>query len=228
MPIVANVDGEFYPTGPDVAPADDRSAREDRWPRRCNSSKACTRCTTRARGSSSRSDRRKPCRDSPRTCSARQPRSCLAVHQSSQIRRRDRLQPGAVRALCRGVGPRDCGTGNCPSTLRGNGLRHPPVALHSVRGVPHITAVDAAAWLSNGPLTRPHRPVAITGAALGLPGTEHIFDDGNVARILRGDQFIDADPCAIPPRHARQTHHAAGQERKRRAASSSPSPMWRM
>ena len=37
-------------------------------------------------------------------------------------------------------------------------------------------------------------PVTITGAALGLPGTEHIFDDGNIARILRGDQFIDAIP----------------------------------
>jgi len=37
-------------------------------------------------------------------------------------------------------------------------------------------------------------PVTITGAALGLPGTERIFDDTNVARILRGDQFIDAIP----------------------------------
>jgi acyl transferase domain-containing protein len=37
-------------------------------------------------------------------------------------------------------------------------------------------------------------PVVITGAALGLPGTEHIFDDGNIARILRGDQLIDAIP----------------------------------
>ncbi|MBZ5619220.1 MAG: SDR family oxidoreductase [Acidobacteriia bacterium] len=37
-------------------------------------------------------------------------------------------------------------------------------------------------------------PVAITGAALGLPGTERIFDDANVARILRGDQFIDVIP----------------------------------
>src|SRR5271157_2287133 len=37
-------------------------------------------------------------------------------------------------------------------------------------------------------------PVAITGASLGLPGTEHIFDDGNVERILRGDQFIRAIP----------------------------------
>jgi hypothetical protein len=37
-------------------------------------------------------------------------------------------------------------------------------------------------------------PVTITGAALGLPGTEHIFDDGNIGRILRGDQFIDVIP----------------------------------
>ena len=37
-------------------------------------------------------------------------------------------------------------------------------------------------------------PVVITGAALGLPGTEHIFDDANIGRILRGDQFIDSIP----------------------------------
>ena len=36
--------------------------------------------------------------------------------------------------------------------------------------------------------------MAITGAALGLPGTEHIFGDDNVARILRGDQFITLIP----------------------------------
>ena len=38
-------------------------------------------------------------------------------------------------------------------------------------------------------------PVVITGAALGLPGTEHIFDDANIGRILRGDQFIDSIPA---------------------------------
>ncbi len=40
-------------------------------------------------------------------------------------------------------------------------------------------------------------PVVITGAALGLPGTDHIFDDGNLARILRGDQFIDLIPTRL-------------------------------
>jgi acyl transferase domain-containing protein/NAD(P)-dependent dehydrogenase (short-subunit alcohol dehydrogenase family)/acyl carrier protein len=38
-------------------------------------------------------------------------------------------------------------------------------------------------------------PVAITGAALGLPGTEKVFDDGNVARILHGEQLIDVIPA---------------------------------
>ncbi len=40
----------------------------------------------------------------------------------------------------------------------------------------------------------PVEPVVITGAALGLPGTERVFDDGNVARILHGDQFIKPIP----------------------------------
>ena len=40
----------------------------------------------------------------------------------------------------------------------------------------------------------PKAPVVITGAALGLPGTEHVFDDQNIVRILRGDQFIDSIP----------------------------------
>ncbi len=39
-------------------------------------------------------------------------------------------------------------------------------------------------------------PVVISGASLGLPGTDHVFDDSNVGRILAGQQFI----AAIPPR----------------------------
>jgi hypothetical protein len=37
-------------------------------------------------------------------------------------------------------------------------------------------------------------PVTITGAALGLPGVERVFDDENLARILDGQQFIDLIP----------------------------------
>ncbi|MBL1204958.1 MAG: SDR family NAD(P)-dependent oxidoreductase [Calditrichaeota bacterium] len=32
--------------------------------------------------------------------------------------------------------------------------------------------------------------VCITGAALGLPGTERVFDDSNIERLLNGEQFI--------------------------------------
>jgi acyl transferase domain-containing protein len=39
--------------------------------------------------------------------------------------------------------------------------------------------------------------VTITGAALGLPGTEHIFDDGNIGRLLHGDQLIDSIPTRL-------------------------------
>ncbi|OBI28615.1 beta-ketoacyl synthase [Mycobacterium sp. E1386] len=38
------------------------------------------------------------------------------------------------------------------------------------------------------------QPVVITGAALGLPGVERVFDDENIARILDGQQFIDTIP----------------------------------
>ena len=40
-------------------------------------------------------------------------------------------------------------------------------------------------------------PVVITGAALGLPGVERIFDDENVSRILSGQQFIDLIPRQV-------------------------------
>ncbi len=59
-------------------------------------------------------------------------------------------------------------------------------------------------------------PVVITGAALGLPGVEQVFDDGNIGRILAGEQFIHACPSRHAP-HGRHAHHAARQERVRRS-----------
>ncbi|MBI4747742.1 MAG: SDR family NAD(P)-dependent oxidoreductase [Acidobacteria bacterium] len=37
--------------------------------------------------------------------------------------------------------------------------------------------------------------VVISGAALGLPGVERVFDEANLGRILRGEQFIDVIPA---------------------------------
>ncbi|MGE5109635.1 MAG: SDR family NAD(P)-dependent oxidoreductase [Acidobacteriaceae bacterium] len=45
-----------------------------------------------------------------------------------------------------------------------------------------------------GPPASEFEPVVITGAGIGLPGPERIFADSNVERILRGDQFIDSIP----------------------------------
>ncbi|MBT8239775.1 MAG: acyltransferase domain-containing protein, partial [Acidimicrobiia bacterium] len=45
-------------------------------------------------------------------------------------------------------------------------------------------------------------PVAITGAALGLPGVEQVFDDGNIGRILAGQQLITALPQSARDRMA--------------------------
>src|SRR5579864_2971515 len=64
----------------------------------------------------------------------------------------------------------------------------------------HLMAevLERARKIQGEPDHRPAKqPVVITGAALGLPGTEHIFDDANLARILRGDQFIDLIPTRL-------------------------------
>ena len=45
------------------------------------------------------------------------------------------------------------------------------------------------------PSTKPF--VVITGAALGLPGAERIFDDANIGCMLQGEQFIDVIPMRL-------------------------------
>ena len=59
----------------------------------------------------------------------------------------------------------------------------------SVAAAPAGPAIDDAAPTAE--------PVVITGAALGLPGAPHVFDDANVARILHGEQGIDVIPTRI-------------------------------
>ena len=40
----------------------------------------------------------------------------------------------------------------------------------------------------------PTTPVCVTGAGLGLPGVSRVFDEENVQRLLRGEQFIKPIP----------------------------------
>ena len=55
--------------------------------------------------------------------------------------------------------------------------------------------LERAGWHHGDTSASANLQVGITGASLGLPGTERIFDDGNLERILRGDQFISAVPA---------------------------------
>ena len=47
------------------------------------------------------------------------------------------------------------------------------------------------------------------------PGTERIFDDDNLARLLHGEQLHRRDPARPARRDPRQAHHPPGQERRR-------------
>src|SRR4029079_2939811 len=64
-------------------------------------------------------------------------------------------------------------------------------------GAPSEPAATAAAARDTSRPARDEEPVVITGAAVGTPGTAKLFDDGNLARLLNGEQFIDVIPARI-------------------------------
>lgn len=82
------------------------------------------------------------------------------------------------RALC---GLYAAGLGFGPPAAAGTGTA-------TVATAPQ-TVVPSGRSAMNG-----EQPVVITGAALGLPGVERVFDEENIARILDGQQFIDTIP----------------------------------
>jgi acyl transferase domain-containing protein/acyl carrier protein len=49
----------------------------------------------------------------------------------------------------------------------------------------------------SGPDPLADEPIVITGAALGLPGVEKVFDDRNLARLLAGESLIDLIPLRL-------------------------------
>ena len=82
-------------------------------------------------------------------------------------------------------------------------LSPPPVdtsyAVHERAGSRAGVADDRAGSHMNvdGKGAGLRRPVVVSGAALGLPGTERLFDPSNVGRILRGEQLISAIPADL-------------------------------
>ncbi len=78
----------------------------------------------------------------------------------------------------------------------GNPLPISPSTSDRYTELGHLFAqvLDRGWELYQGQKPTKSEPVVITGASVGLPGTEHIFDDNNIACLLRGDQFIGPIP----------------------------------
>ncbi|SPF53310.1 Beta-ketoacyl synthase [Candidatus Sulfopaludibacter sp. SbA4] len=94
------------------------------------------------------------------------------------------------QALC-GLYAAGCGTG-IPACVPAS----PP---YEDLGRMFADVLDRGWKLYHGEQPAPHaekpvEPVVITGASIGLPGNGKIFDDANIGRILRGEQFIDVIP----------------------------------
>ncbi len=65
-----------------------------------------------------------------------------------------------------------------------------------------VYAGGSASVSADIPTTTGTGNVVVTGASIGLPGVEKVFDDANVQRILNGGQFIGAVPDSIRERMA--------------------------
>jgi acyl transferase domain-containing protein len=74
--------------------------------------------------------------------------------------------------------------------------------IHGGAPAAQPSAPPAAAVAAAGVDRSAAEPVVVTGAALGLPGVAQVFDDGNVGRILAGQQMITALPDAVRRRMA--------------------------
>ena len=238
LPIVANVDGEFYPaSGPGVQDRMlDILARQVASPVQFVKG---LRHAVRGRRPGLRRGRAEAGASRVRRGRARlgARRRARAVHQPPQVRRRAVVQRRALRPV-RG-GPRLPSRGPRQPVQQPRPCRCQPRAP-SYRTLPHreqpcrktvtpnlaawspisstaaaasspapssqrtprsrsVTATGrhAAASARTARRRRCPKPVVITGAALGLPGTERVFDDENVARILSGQQFIDVVPRQV-------------------------------
>jgi acyl transferase domain-containing protein len=125
--------------------------------------------------------------------------------------------PAFNQALCclyaagLGNGAAETARDTAPITVEGKLAKQTPELTPSAKPIETGVPVDGNRYLQLGRMfaevldrgweiypgkkpAAPAEPVTITGAALGLPGTAHVFDDANIARLLHGDQFIDTIP----------------------------------
>ncbi len=178
IPIVANVDGEFYPTGPDVAPLMiDLLAKQVAAPVQF----------IKGLHTLYNAGARVFVEVGPKKALQGFAEDVLGSDSQvvSLFTNHPKLDDVTAfnQALC-GLYAAGLGCG-----IAGTSIETPATASVSAVPAPAGTQKPSA---GEKPATVP--PVTITGASLGLPGTEHIFDDGNLERILRGDQFIRPIP----------------------------------
>ena len=147
----------------------------------------------------------------------------VAVHQPPEAGRRRGVQPGPVRPVRGGARrgraarlrrlrrrraagpPPPAVAADRRSRARATPLR-PPTPIASARSASSSpTSSTAPRDLRPAARGATQEPVVISGAALGLPGTERVFDDANVGRLLHGEQLIDVIPSRL--RHAMLDKH---------------------
>ena len=161
------------------------------------------------------------------------------------------LQPGAVRAICRGIGPRrDPRSGEVEIRSETcafcGGERTRPS-----RWWPSVTATFRRRQLVRTAIAMPNSAVCSpsAGTRLGdlprrnlLPARIPVSHHGSGAGPARYRAHLrrwqyrthpawrpihQLDPCALPPGDGGQAHHAPGEERKAESPRSRPSRMWR-
>ncbi len=219
LPIIANVNGEFYPTGPDVVPQMlDILAQQVAAPVQF----------VKGLRTLYNAGARLFVEVGPKKALQGFAEDVLGEHGDVVSLFTNHPKVGDIpafnQALCclyasgLGRGTPDSARQTSPASIPEISLHTPAAAAAAGPGVPTngdhyvelgrlFSDVLERGWqLTHG--QKPAAvdlPVAITGAALGLPGAEHIFDDSNIGRILRGDQFIDTIPTRF--RHAMVDKH---------------------
>jgi acyl transferase domain-containing protein/NAD(P)-dependent dehydrogenase (short-subunit alcohol dehydrogenase family)/acyl carrier protein len=174
FPIVANVSGEFYPMGPDVAPEmlDILGAQV-----------ASPVQFVKGLSTLYEAGARVFVEVGPKKALQGFAEEVLGGHDDVLTLFANHPKWGDVvsfnQALC---GLYAAGLGNAP---------------HGERPRIEMPEEDALRRRTPEPVSDRRPPVVVTGAGLGLPGGERVFDESNVARILSGTQLIDVIPTKL-------------------------------
>ncbi|MBT8165590.1 MAG: acyltransferase domain-containing protein, partial [Acidimicrobiia bacterium] len=206
IPVVANLSGEFYPVGPNVVPQMiDILGRQVASP---------VQFVDGLR-SLYEAGARVFVEVGPKKALAGFVEDVLGEHDDVVSLYSNHPKPGGPvsfnQALC-GLYAAGLGVGTAPEKPAPSVTAPPPATAGTVssddtlRDLGRLFAdfLDRGYELYRGtgsaPQTAPGRqplgdePVVITGAALGLPGTQHVFDDDNLGHILEGQVFVDSIP----------------------------------